>query len=238
MVEEALHRSARLVMPNRYAGAIMHEVNNPLEHLSNLVFLTTMISSDEKVLENMEIEESQLKRLGDVTRKSLDFYGDELEAKEFDLMDIVESALTVHAHRMRKPKVEIRKRFWVPATAKVFAGEIHQVISNLLLNSLDAVPESEAVVSVRVRSSPMRVHITVSDTGAGIEPAVFKNLFRANQTIKANGTGSACGCRRALSKSTAARFFAELRNSPTAVDYVQGMHPDKRAGCKDCLSFS
>lgn len=140
--EAALLRSEKLAVANRYAGAIMHEVNNPLEALTNLIFLTQTISSDEKVLEIMEMAASQLKCLGEITRKSLDFYRDEREAKEFDLIEIAESALKIHAHRIGTQKVDVRKRFRVPASAKVFAGEILQVISNLILNSLDASPES------------------------------------------------------------------------------------------------
>ena len=189
MAEEALLRSEKLALASRYAGAIMHEVNNPLEALTNLIFLTKMFSADEKVQENMEVAEAQLKRLGEITRKSLDFYKDEREAQAFDLIDIVESALTIHAKRLRNQQVELQKRLRTPATAKVLAGEMLQVVSNLILNALDAVPIERATLSVRVRSCPVRVHITISDNGKGIEPAVLRHLFEANRTAKTHGTG-------------------------------------------------
>jgi C4-dicarboxylate-specific signal transduction histidine kinase len=61
--EEALLRSERLAVASRYAGAIMHEVNNPLEALTNLVYLTKHEPADpDRVQKNMEIAESQLLR--------------------------------------------------------------------------------------------------------------------------------------------------------------------------------
>ena len=59
--EAALQRSQHLVVASRYAGAIMHEVNNPLESLINLVYLTKHTAQDAaSVVANMEIAESQL----------------------------------------------------------------------------------------------------------------------------------------------------------------------------------
>jgi signal transduction histidine kinase len=187
--EEALLRGDRLAVANRFAGAIIHEVNNPLEALTNLVFLTKIISSDERVLENMATAEAQLARLGEITRKSLDFYRDEQQAREFDLVDIAEAALTIHKHRLLGQKVDMRKRFRTPAMAKVVAGEILQVVSNLILNALDALPEHGSILFVRLRSCSRCVHLTISDNGSGIEPEIYKKLFQGNRTTKAHGTG-------------------------------------------------
>ena len=69
MVERALERSERLAVASRYAGAIMHEVNNPLEAITNLVYLTKSAKDNPaQVLENMVVIEDQLKMLGRVTK--------------------------------------------------------------------------------------------------------------------------------------------------------------------------
>jgi hypothetical protein len=53
----------------------MHEVNNPLEALTDLVYLTKNDPADpERIRRNMEIAESQLLRLGEIARKTLSFY--------------------------------------------------------------------------------------------------------------------------------------------------------------------
>jgi C4-dicarboxylate-specific signal transduction histidine kinase len=69
-------------------------------------------------------------------------------------------------------------------TARVFAGEILQLISNLIINALDAVPESGGVLSLRVRTYGEKVHISVTDNGNGIAPSMSKFLFQPHHTTK------------------------------------------------------
>jgi signal transduction histidine kinase len=76
-----------------------------------------------------------------------------------------------------------------PATARVFAGEILQVVSNLIINALDAVPEAGGVLSLRLKTVGGKVHISVTDNGSGIHPSMQKLLFEAHQTTKSHGTG-------------------------------------------------
>lgn len=190
VVEEALQRCEMLAVASHFAGAIMHEVNNPLEALTNLVYLTKQTPNDaEQVLLNMEIADSQLVRLGEITRKTLSFYKAQPEARDLDLIDLAESALTIHAHRIGSQDVELRKCVQNPAVARIFAGEILQVLSNLILNSLDALPQSGAILCLRVRTCCEMVRITISDNGMGVDPAIYKNLFQANCSSKSKGTG-------------------------------------------------
>jgi signal transduction histidine kinase len=190
MVEKALQRSERLAVAGRYAGAVMHEINNPLEALINLVYLTTQAPHDgSAVLRNMHIAESQLARLSDIARTTLSFYREQTEAKDFDLVAIAESALTIHARRAQRQKIEIRKDLRGPVTARVFAGEILQVVSNLIINALDAIPEAGGLLSLRVWKYKGKVHLSVTDNGHGVTPAMSKVLFQAHQTTKSHGNG-------------------------------------------------
>ena len=190
MAEEALQRSERLAVASRYAGAVMHEINNPLEALTNLVYLTKQAPHNvSSVLQNMEIAESQLARLSDIARTTLSFYRDQAEAKDFDLVAIAESALMIHSRRAQRQKIKIRKDLKGPVTARVFGGEILQVISNLIINALDAVPETGGVLSLRVRRYKGKVHLSVTDNGRGVTPAMAKVLFQAHRTTKSHGNG-------------------------------------------------
>src|ERR1700691_5732227 len=111
MAEESLRRSERLAVAGRFAGAIIHEVNNPLEALTNLVYLTKQEADDpDNVRRNMLVAETQLDRLGEIARKTLSFYREQNEAKDIDLVEIAESALRIHAHRLSAGSVELRKR--------------------------------------------------------------------------------------------------------------------------------
>ena len=188
--EAALERSERLAVASRYAAAIMHEVNNPLEAITNLVYLTKIQkNSPHQVLENMLVIEEQLKMLGRVTSKALTFHREHPEAKEFDLVDIAESALRLHAEKLARHQIRVDRQFRGPSKASVFGSEILQVLSNLILNAVDALPRGEGRISVRVRSSGRRVHILISDNGEGIPDNFSSRLFEPYITNKTSGTG-------------------------------------------------
>jgi len=188
--EAALQQSEHLVVASRYAGAVIHEVNNPLEALTNLVYLTKNAPQDAAaVAANMEIAEGQLRLLGDITRKTLSFYKVHSEAGDFDLVDILEAAIRVHGVRAARQRVEVRKQIAGPAKARVMPGQILQILSNLILNSLDALPDAGGILSLRVRKQRGHVVITVADNGTGIEAVIYKSMFQPHQTTKSEGTG-------------------------------------------------
>jgi signal transduction histidine kinase len=190
LVEESLRQSERLAIAGRFAGAIIHEVNNPLEALTNLVYLTKQEAHDaDNVRRNMLVAEKQLDRLGEIARKTLSFYRDQSEAKELDLVEIAESALRIHAHRLSAGSVELRKDLPEKLMVKALGGEILQVLTNFILNAIDAMPENGAVLCLRMRTDKERAHITISDNGHGIPPSVRKSLFEPYVTHKSTGTG-------------------------------------------------
>ena len=168
----------------------MHEVNNPLEALTNLVYLTKSLADEpQSVRENMALAEKQLSYLSSVARKTLSFYRDQAEARDFDLVDIAESALRIHSERARKQNVTVQMTTDGPAYAPVFASEILQILSNFIINSFDALPNEGGVLRVRVRKASDRVIITVADNGKGIEEKIYKSIFSAHNTSKSTGTG-------------------------------------------------
>lgn len=178
------------MIAGRFAGAIMHEVNNPLEALSNLVYLTKLDANQPaNVLKNMHIAEAQLKRLGEITRQTLSFYRDQSQTSTLDLVEIAESALRIHAHRITSRSIELRKNLPAKAEIEAVGGEILQVLSNFILNAIDALPEKGAVLCFRVRTDAKRAHIIISDNGHGIHPSVRKTLFDPYVTSKKSGTG-------------------------------------------------
>ena len=188
--EESLRRSERLAIAGRFAGAIVHEVNNPLEALGNLVYLTKQEAHQpDQVRRNMLVAETQLNRLGEITRKTLTFYREQNEAKNFDLVEIAESALRIHAHRFGAGSIELRKELPDKLMVKALGGELLQVFSNFILNALDALPENDAVLCLRMRSDRERADITISDNGHGIHPSLRKRLFEPYVTNKSSGTG-------------------------------------------------
>jgi signal transduction histidine kinase len=214
--EQALERSERLGVASRYAGAIMHEVNNPLEAITNLVYLTKIQKGDPRqVFENMLVIEEQLATLGRVTSQALTFHREHAEAKEFDLVDIAESALRLHADKLARHQISVDRQFQRPAKATVFGSEILQVLSNLILNAVDALPRGQGRISVRVKSRGQSVHILVSDNGEGIPDEFSSRLFEPYVTSKISGyrTWTLAFSQNCLetSRDTAFSVFAKTR---------------------------
>ena len=189
-LEAALRNCEKLAVATKYAGAVMHEVNNPLAAITNLIYLAKLqVQQPEKVLEYLSTIEDQLETLRNVTAQVLTFHREQVSTRDFDLIDIVESALKLHSGRLSSVEVALVRTFHPPATASVFGSEILQVISNLLLNALDAMLEKGAQLHVRVRSIGKDVHITVADNGYGMSAQTLERLFEPYRTTKSSGTG-------------------------------------------------
>jgi signal transduction histidine kinase len=190
LIEESLQQSERLALAGRYAGVVMHEVNNPLEAIGNLVFLTKNLpNADPQVRTNMQVVEAQLARLGEITRKTLSFYRYETEAKAFDLVAITEAALRIHLQSLPAKTVSLIKLFPDRAIVSGRAGEILQVVSNIVVNSVQALPAQGAEMHVRIRQVGNNVHVTVADNGHGIPKSLQSSLFRPYTTARRGGTG-------------------------------------------------
>ena len=106
---------------------MMHEVNNPLEAITNLVYLTKIQKGNPKqVVENMLVIEEQLETLGRVTSQALTFHREQAEAKEFDLVDIAESALRLHPDKLTRHQISIDRQFLGPARATVLEARYYR----------------------------------------------------------------------------------------------------------------
>jgi signal transduction histidine kinase len=190
LLEDSLQKSEKLAIAGRYAGAVMHEVNNPLDAIGNLVFLTKNLADPgSEVRQNMEIVEFQLARLTEITRKTLSFYREETEAKDFDLVEIAEAALRIHVQQLQTKAITVRKEFPERALLSGRAGEILQVVSNLLLNTLHALPAQDASIRLRIRLAGDQVNVTIADNGHGIARSLHDSLFRPHTTARPTGTG-------------------------------------------------
>jgi signal transduction histidine kinase len=190
VAQESLQRYEKLAVAGRYAGAVMHEVNNPLEAIGNLVFLAKNAADDpDQVRKHMQVVESQLARLGDITRKSLSFYRDGAEPKAFDLVAIAEAAIRLHLQELPVGRVTFTKLF--PEEVSVYGreGEILQVLSNLFLNALASLPEHNATFRLRIRIVGRRVQMAIADNGHGISTALRASMFQPFATGKSKGTG-------------------------------------------------
>jgi PAS domain S-box-containing protein len=197
--EEALIRSEKLASVGRMAATIAHEINNPLAAITNLLYL---VGSDrslpEQARNNLRLAQGELNRAAHITKQTLGFYREYKETAQVSVPELVDEVLDLYSKRLQGKNLTVEKQCNAgDACIAAVAGEIRQVLSNLLSNGIDAVGEG-GMVRVRVRSTKLRrageqreaVRITIADTGSGISPEhlvrIFDPFFTTKQTL---GTG-------------------------------------------------
>ena len=193
--QAALVQSEKLAAAGRLSAAIAHEINNPLESITNLMYL---IDTSEEITPTLKgyVQEalSELSRLTHIARQSLGFYRELTGAQRFDLNESVEDTLTIYLKRFGAKHIEIVRRYEAGAVEiEAVKGEIRQVISNLLVNAYDALPDRGCLTIVTSRlTEPDRVMLQVVDDGPGIPDEMRARIFEPFFTTK-QGTGTGLG---------------------------------------------
>jgi two-component system NtrC family sensor kinase len=196
--EEALVSVEKLASVGRMAAVLAHEINNPLEAVMNVLYLTqTMEGLPKAAREYLETADAELKRIAHITRQTLGFYREISTAKPFQVAALLDSVLDLLQAKTASKRAIVQKRCSEDLQMSGFQGELRQVFSNLLMNGLDAVAEGGQVTlraghSKGFGESGRRIRFTVSDNGHGISPSALEEIFKPFFTTKGtvgNGLG-------------------------------------------------
>jgi PAS domain S-box-containing protein len=195
--EEALRRSEKLAVTGRLAASIAHEINNPLEAITNLLFLLRN-SSDlpAGARQYADMAEYEVRRIAEITQQTLRFYRQPTQPGRVTLAELLDSVLNLYQSRIHALDLRVERDYDASLSLFCFAGEIRQVFANLVGNSIDASSIGGRLV-VRARRSrdwknPVQtgIRFAVADSGAGMEPDVKEHIFEAFFTTKdVTGTG-------------------------------------------------
>lgn len=190
--EESLIRSEKLVAAGRLAASVAHEINNPLEALGNLIYLARIEADSETRQQYLGDAERELTRISSVARRTLGFYRDVNRPVTFDLCQEVRQVVDVLGHQ---PKSTANKMLLSlpenPAPVHGWPGEIKQVVTNLIVNSVRASDEGGSI-NVRVRSRGDSHFLLIADRGHGIAAENLSSIFEAffsTRTESGNGLG-------------------------------------------------
>jgi signal transduction histidine kinase len=189
--EDTLRKTEKLAAAGRLAATIAHEINNPLESITNLLYLIRQGSLDPASAKYADLAQHELARVSEITQQMLRFYRQPTLPSLANMSELLDSVLTLHQGRVTALHVEVIRRFEADVTLLCFTGELRQLFANLIGNALDAMTPEGGRLFLRVRhAAGGGVRVTVADTGSGMTSGVLQHIFEPFFTTKeAVGTG-------------------------------------------------
>jgi len=192
-IEQVLIQSEKLAATGRMAATIAHEINNPLESVMNLVFLARICGSINEARGYLLTAEKELERVAHIVRQTLGYYRETAAPVQVDLRGLIEDVLTVYQTKLNGYKIAVDCRFDNHRPIVVNKGELVQVLSNVIANSIDAMAQG-GVLQVQIGETTNLqkegVQIVIRDNGTGIQQEHLSKIFEAFFTTKGNlGTG-------------------------------------------------
>jgi len=187
---EAARRLESMAAVRKIATSVAHEINNPLESVMNLLYLTEQGQIGETERGYVATAQQELKRIATITTHTLRFYRQQSAPAATSIPELFESAVLLFQASLRAADIRV-KRDWPPDVPRVVCcdGEIRQVIANLVSNAIDAMPQG-GTLSLSIRAEDRGVHIEVCDDGTGMPAHVQQAILEPFFTTKGlAGTG-------------------------------------------------
>ena len=217
--QAAICTQEKLEVVSRLANSLAHSINNPLESVTNLLFLLDREGLSNDGRQFLKIAQRELARVTQISSQALGFHLGRRERVRCSLDAILEDALALHHSRCQLLGVEVSRHYGPAPNIDGDPGEVRQLLLNLISNALDAMP-SGGRLWLRIRSATDWVtlrqgfSITVADTGDGMSAETRSRLFQPFfETKKPTGTGlglwmcasilSRCGGRIAVRSTNA-----------------------------------
>lgn len=215
--EELLRRNERLATAGRLAATIAHEINNPLEALTNLLYLARRSSGERD--KYLRMAENEVSRVATIAQQTLGFVR-EGPARELNICETIEQVLHLYAANFAPKRIRVETRLDRGAEIQGFGGELQQLFANLVLNATDAMRDGGCLrvhVSCSHEWSSQRsgVRITIADTGTGIADADKSRLFEPFFTTKEElGTGLGLWISQGIVQKHGGRIRLRSRTCP------------------------
>jgi signal transduction histidine kinase len=163
--------------------------------VTNLVYLAKGVAARDDVRDYLNTIEEELNRISHITKQTLGFYRETIAPSAVRVGEMLGPVISLLSMRLRNKRIEIRPEIRKDPEIYAVAGEIRQLIANLLSNSIDAV-DSGGLIRIRIDANrlnghnPTGIRITIADSGRGIPPPARSRLFEPFFTTKQDvGTG-------------------------------------------------
>ena len=196
--EDALRRTEKLAAVGRLSSSIAHEINNPLEAITNLLYLLRQMSElDPQAASYVELASHEVTRMSEIVQQTLRFHRQSTRPAVANIGEILDSVLSLHRGKVRGLQLDVERRYRGDVELFCFSGEMRQLFANLIGNALDAMPSHGGRLIVEARYSHSwcdpslpGVRVVVADTGSGMSATTRRRIFEPFFTTKeATGTG-------------------------------------------------
>ena len=218
-MDAALRNAEKLATTGRFAATIAHEINNPLEAAINSLYLLNSdsgLSGEGRVY--LTLAEQELNRVAAVARQTLAFYRDTSSPEPVNIPQLLDEILAIYSRRIESRKIQVVRNYQDHPQFVGSAGEMRQVFSNLILNSIDALPP-DGVLTLNVSNNnggQPAVRVDVEDNGSGIRPDHLDKIFEPFFTTKKDvGTGLGLWSARNLVEKHDGQLSAECSGGKT-----------------------
>ena len=193
--ESALIKSEKLAAVGRLAASISHEINNPLEAVTNLLYLLEQSSRQDETTWLAIKAQQELARVSQIVTQTLRFHRQSSNPQPIAVKDLIEPTLALYRGRAANQNIKLEVDYRANVTIVCLEGDLRQVFNNLLGNAIDAMRAGGRLI-VRTsiahdfkRNVP-RVRVSIADTGHGIPTETIKHIFEPFYTTKGiNGSG-------------------------------------------------
>jgi PAS domain S-box-containing protein len=215
--QEMLRKSEKLAAAARLSATVAHEINNPLEAVGNLIFLAKASpDAPPEVIQNLSLAEQELERVAHITRQTLGFYRESNEPGPIDVPGLIESVLRLYSNKLDSKSIRVEREFGDCPPMVGVAGELKQVVSNLVSNAIDAVA-SRGTIRISIKQSHEGrgegVKLVIEDDGPGISPENIDRIFEPFFTTKKDvGTGLGLWVTREIIERHGGRITVSSRN--------------------------
>jgi two-component system NtrC family sensor kinase len=197
LAEHAALQNGRLAATGRMAHTIAHEINNPLEAITNLLFLLKSATPGSKeAVSYLASAEDELVRVSRIARQILSFHRESDTPIELNLPELIENALALNNRSIQEKNLQVSREWDADISVRGFPAQMRQVFSNLLRNAIEASFDGGRI-RIKIsyctiyHSGPQRAaRVTVADCGVGIPERNREKIFNAFFTTKElKGTG-------------------------------------------------
>ncbi|HSU19198.1 MAG TPA: PAS domain S-box protein [Acidobacteriaceae bacterium] len=193
--ERALLQTEKLASVGRLASSIAHEINNPLESVTNLLYILRSRVHDDESKALVQTAEEELARVSQIANHTLRFHKQSTSKSEIELQNLVDNVLGLYRARLQNSGIVVINESGACSPLLCYENEIRQVLLNLVANAFDAM-RSGGRLRIRCRdvlhgpSGAPSLRITIADTGTGMDQQTLSNLFEAFFSTKGiGGTG-------------------------------------------------